>query len=126
MATVQSVIKNIRDLAEERPDFVYEAPEFDASEGGPECLYVHPGNQPGCIVGHALMMDGVAAEALIKFDNTYANGIGVRAGVVTANLCDDTPTQQEQWWMDSVQSNQDSGKTWSESVQFADSVYSLD
>ena len=45
--TLADLARTLREVAAERPDYIYEPPV-----GGSDCWYLHD-NGPGCIFGHA-------------------------------------------------------------------------
>lgn len=52
--TLADLARVLREVAAERPDYVYEPPN-----GGADCWYSH-GSKPGCIFGHAFDRLGIA------------------------------------------------------------------
>jgi len=120
-ATAIEVTDKIRSLATAQPHHVYVPPVKNL--GGPTCWYVHnssDGLVGGCIVGQALLAVDVPAEDLHEYDlGDGANGSQV-VRRYTGNL-----TVEQQQWIDSVQQQQDSGKTWGEAVEHADKFYPL-
>lgn len=104
------LIKIIRDLATEKPDFVYERPEIEGDTG---CVYVHD-RQPSCIVGHAMWRAGLIdySYELTPY-NKQAFGDHL-PGMATL-------TDREAQWLEEVQGQQDSGETWANSILSADS-----
>jgi hypothetical protein len=110
--TAEQIIAEVRRLAAERPDYVYEKPEFSAY-----CLYMH-GDGPGCIFGHALHNLGWDFSEEQK-------------GTITSILLGDGPdplvetTSQQRLWMRAVQSKQDNAFTWGKAVELADEEFPL-
>lgn len=100
-------------MDEKGKDFVYKKPEgvktpFDA------CLYVH-GNEPGCIVGHVLYALGVPLERMAAHESDTAMTL-LKAlhdeGLVRRTAAADL-------MLHDAQVEQDSGKSWGNSVQVA-------
>lgn len=103
--TADQIIAEVRRLAAEKPDYVYEKPEFSAF-----CLYMH-GDEPGCIFGHALHNLGWDVTA---HDAGAINTVLDDNGVLT--------TTKQREWMREVQFSQDHGSTWEKAVRSADQV----
>lgn len=106
--TVEAVIDEVRNLANQRPDHVYQR-EADTAM----CRYRHD-DEPGCIMGHAL--------ANLAPNYRPREGYGIRDVLVEAGL---TVEYQQRCWLGEVQSNQDSGDPWGEAVRKADARYPL-
>lgn len=122
---LQALAEEVRKLAVERPDYVYDPPGIDEEKprGGP-CLYVHdrgtPGERPGCIIGHALTRLGYSipeklegqtalragAELILDLDALQSGiyEIGGDARIILNAL-------------DDVQGEQDEGKPWGVAAQ---------
>lgn len=108
----QKLIKIIRDLAAEKPDFVYERPSLGAFGNG--CVYVHAG-QPSCIVGHAMWRAGLIDHSFEAMaDNRHGFGSHI-TGMKTL-------TDREVQWLEEVQGQQDTGAAWSDAVLNADNM----
>lgn len=60
--TASQLWKEVQEVAEESPSYVYEKPGEDM------CLYQHSG-KPSCLVGHGLVRAGLDIEVLKKFDD---------------------------------------------------------
>lgn len=107
------VVAEIRRLAGESPDYVYQR------QG---CVYVEEddaGNLVGsCIVGKALVNLGVEPQALHYEVPSRIPG----AAALLRRPVDDL----ERRWIDEVQYSQDFGYAWSESVANADAEYPLE
>lgn len=87
-------------VTEKGADFVYEAP-------GGGCLYVN-GNQPSCLVGHALVRAGVSIEVLSKLDGTRGS-----VPISSADLSDAATLSEAASYIFSVaQDLQDGDNTW--------------
>lgn len=122
MITLQQVIDKVRELAKERPEFVY---RDQPGAGGDECSYtsanVGSDEGEGCIVGQALMRCGLSRETLEDLQDGTA--IGIREFLLmldeyveqTSGLSD--PRAR---WLVKVQNNQDTGSTWADAVWQAD------
>ena len=109
--TLDDVVSKVREVAAERPDFVYSSPNPD------NCLYRHGENreEPGCIIGQALdrlgyvvpqAWEGSNAEALMDHIYDLSQHDDVRAS-----------------WLRYVQGEQDRAKPWGEAVSEADRYY---
>ncbi|GAA0641496.1 hypothetical protein GCM10009548_02140 [Streptomyces malaysiensis subsp. malaysiensis] len=109
--TSEQLEATLREVADERPDYVYMAPaDTDL------CSYVHDdGNGvqiPGCIVGHALFRLGVPLAAL-----SQREGLGA-ADVIgaTTNLCWSDPAALA---AETAQTAQDDGTPWARAMRLA-------
>lgn len=89
-------------VAEVGADFVYKSP--DASPGG---FYVHPGDKPGCLVGHVLLRHGVPVETLKQY-----NDLGVFLLHGETSLLSDGASA----FLEEAQDLQDNGKPWGRAV----------
>jgi hypothetical protein len=95
-------------IADRGEDYVYERPE-DVEE----CQYVH-GDEPGCIVGYILHAAGVDLGTL--HDNE-----GIWASFVTNNLAMQNVLAADYGvacFLDSIQGEQDRGKTWGQALAY--------
>lgn len=95
-------------------DYVYTTP--DGLQGTPEdqpvCLYVH-GDQPGCIVGHALYSAGISLARLREEERNDAEG-------VLRNLRHDLMYEEGvPSLLQDVQQAQDQGTPWGQAVRSA-------
>lgn len=115
------VIREIRRLAAENPDFVYGIPskpdEYGYPVQGDNCLYVHDG-KGSCGVGQALVKFGVL-DPNRPFGKHGEQIEGVEASKVFEILGLRVPGMQKRW-ADNFQSHQDEGKTWGQAVAWAD------
>ena len=114
--TPQDIVREIRTLAQERPDYVYEG-VGDTST----CSYVTGADGgPGCLVGQALQRLGVPRETLaeVEGDIDLNGGLGVRR-LLTA-LLGPVHLQRAVSWIERVQDAQDSGSRWHDAVASAD------
>lgn len=123
--TAETVLRELAEIARERPDYSYEAPRdlvdaLIASGTVPDydgrleniCLYVHHG-EPGCIVGHWLhRYRGISLERLRRFES---QGVGE----VVSGLRDFSLTPDALGALRNVQSAQDSGDLWAVAVRAA-------
>ncbi|QAY06595.1 hypothetical protein SEA_COOKIES_65 [Mycobacterium phage Cookies] len=128
----QKIITKIREIAAEKPDFVYQAPVNDCAD---YCVYVH-GGQPSCIVGQALWKLGIIGPSL-ETDRTRIEDPEPGCTASEGN----TPNQsgshgllkylglevspEEGFWIRAVQQNQDCRFAWGESVHLADLAQGL-
>lgn len=117
-----ALVAEVRRLAAERPDFVYEKQTTDEWASG-VCLYVHQDEQQGlvagCLIGHALANLGVPLESLREFDrsgdDTSADALLPKFGVSgTVTL-----------WAMHAQLEQDEGQPWGRAVKLADEQVDL-
>lgn len=111
MLNATDVVNEIRKVAAEQPDFIYNDGSAD------QCLYTQnaDGSPGGCIVGRALMRLDVEEEALVKNDGQLASHVLSELGISGDSLVIH--------WIDEAQDAQDSGKTWAQAVQSADTYY---
>lgn len=129
--TLDVVIKEIRLLAKQYPDFIYtplraETKEFDAS-----CAYVQDG-KGGCIVGQAALDLGLITVAIedTPADNTDTGAESLMsrlrdASVITYNHLGprDSLDRVKLRWIAFVQTNQDKGNPWGGCVTHADETF---
>lgn len=118
--TDETLIAELKRLADESPDYVYGAPAHMTRgyEGTTVCLYVHtdPGGDeskdaPGCIVGKALHRLGVPLATLAEFEHYNPREI---AGEILPGV-----TISGSLFAGRVQRAQDRGKTWRAAVDYA-------
>jgi hypothetical protein len=117
----EKLIDTIREVSNEHPDYLYEAPQdmrdkvaFEAA-----CFYVHKspaGPVAGCIIGAALTRLGVPLDELSKYE-------GIGAGAVVPKVLDLTgPREGVALVMAAVTQDAQDGngydrrRTWSEAV----------
>ncbi|QXN74629.1 hypothetical protein SEA_JETAIME_68 [Mycobacterium phage JeTaime] len=125
----QKIITKIREIAAEKPDFVYQAPVNDCAD---YCVYVH-GGQPSCIVGQALWKLGIIGPSLevdrTRIDDTEpGSGRGLESSPNRAGSrglfrylgLEVSPEEDD--WIRAVQQNQDCEHSWADSVKWADST----
>lgn len=116
----EQLISIVRAKADAQPDFVYERPT--PRSGGfplnllPSCVYVHEG-RPSCLLGRAMWDAGLIDASMENLNTNYsafvqgAHDIAPRLEELTAD---------EWFWLECVQSNQDSGTAWGVAVRWAD------
>ena len=101
--TIDQLISEIRRLATENPDHAA------------VCKYVNINKQPVCIVGVAFYNLGISIDILFSFEDRVVreliDGLVVHEGVRSF---------PKEAWCSDVQSHQDLGETWGDSVRKAD------
>lgn len=113
--TYEDVEYEVRRLAAERPDHVYESPynhsnaEEDELELG-SCRYQHGEGIPGCLFGHAFLNLGLHLTDEDEGKAAYEVLERMRIGL----------TDDQALWVGDVQAKQDSGFTWANAVRAAD------
>lgn len=141
----EAVIAEVRNLARQKPDFIYTDQEGVPYRVGGSCSYLAATDDIGfsilqdvgkfpqdlsydearqrgllgqrCIVGQALSNLGVSDETLKEHE-------GVGAKFLAGRLLEGVKAKESQLlWLESVQAEQDSGETWGEAVQIANSEY---
>ena len=142
--TVDDVVREVRKLATEQPDFNYKNQE-GVDNGGMSCSYLagmsstqykdselsksgltyNEARQLGmlgnrCIVGQALSKLGVSDETLLDFE-----GMGADYTVGSNVEPSDSHNYSKLVWLLVVQSLQDEGNNWAESVLRADKQVKL-
>ncbi|ORL77804.1 hypothetical protein A5N75_08210 [Prescottella equi] len=109
----RALVAAVRELAAEKPDFVYEAP------GRGECKYVHRTPEGhlvgGCIVGQAALKVGMPIEVLAELDDSEEPQVEFsfrqfELGALALR------------WLHQVQFKQDLGERWGSAVLAADRV----
>lgn len=117
--TDDDVVRVVRELAAERPDFIYtQQPEGLAhGVGKSTCSYVGArmgvkGGE-GCIVGQALQRLGVKKKTLRRREGEPATAVLRRLGV-------DPGWVHNGWWLNRVQAHQDMGNSWGYCVTATD------
>lgn len=105
-------VELLKEVAEERPDFVYAPPNDQGA-----CVYVHEG-EPSCIVGHVLVRMGVPTEHL-DFDvpDNIPTAIGLLSRLEETGLVD--VNSDDAWVLERAQREQDSGVPWGKAVKMA-------
>lgn len=113
--SLDTLIKNVRELADEYPDYVYRA----------DCTYISggPGNQ-GCIVGQASVAKMITnPDAGVPRDmnkNTFDSIVGHYPEEFT------DVTEEKVDWLSKVQELQDNEEPWGQAVEKADSEFDID
>lgn len=115
MTTGKKVVKRVREIAKENPDFIY----TDQGANDSECSYLgrsidEPDIGQGCIVGQALMDLGITREEMVE-----AEIEGVRGYEVLEYLGIESKFKHN-IFLDYVQESQDTGASWSEAIEYAD------
>lgn len=105
--TGADLVKAVRELAEETPDFVYEPP-------GNHCVNIYEG-KGSCIAGRAYVKAGIPV-ADIPYSLAVPSAVGVMGVVASMPEID---------WLLTVQSAQDNGTPWGEAVAEADRLVEL-
>lgn len=118
---IKTLIAKAREIAEAHPDHVYEPPGLCLS--GPSCLYVHSGNQPGCIFGRALLELGISVEQLRAFQERPSDT--TITTLIRTTWGDGQPSDLELLWCQRVQIAQDVAKSWGNAVAEADKLFPL-
>lgn len=120
--TAADLIRSVRAVADERPEFVY-ADQAGFDELGAGCSYVGPaiGNRDGegCIVGRALERLDFDMEEVAEWENSSRSdgGSGIESLVDQFSI----PGQPaEVGWLKRVQAGQDAGESWGAAVDEAD------
>ncbi len=119
--TISDLIKEVRRLANENPDFVY--PEFKKPHNGRTCSYLKSEKSDvGCIFGQAILnIQPDLKEFLIHFDCEVDSGIKKCLQTLFPDIDLTYPsTSREQLdWCEKVQDEQDRGSTWGEAIKIA-------
>ncbi|AXQ64416.1 hypothetical protein L3Y19_gp046 [Gordonia phage Neville] len=113
----EKFVAEVRRLANENPEFVYQKrPIGDGGEGG-SCMYVNEAGTGGdCLIGQAVINTGLmSVEELGKHENELARGL----------LGDLRFPGAATQWADRVQSRQDMGVAWVDAVRDADLTFPL-
>lgn len=142
--TVDDVVREVRKLATEQPDFNYKGQE-GVDNGGMSCSYLAGMTSTqykdselsesgltyseartqgilgkGCIVGQALTSLGVPADALYKFEGMVAD---YTVGSITGHS--EESVSGKLLWLLEVQNSQDVGNPWGSAVEYADARVKL-
>lgn len=109
--TINSLIREVKRLAKQNPDFVYQS-------CGSNCFYTKSENDNdcGCIFGQAILnLQPDLKETLQFFDNSSRVP---RISVLLKKL-GITASMKQQSWCNSVQSSQDRKSTWACAIKRA-------
>lgn len=122
MTIEHRVVREVRRLVAENPDFKYQIPSvYDECEGKPvqgdSCLYVFDG-KGSCGVGQALVNTGDLDPAR-PFGKAGQHVENTGAALVTEYLGLRLPTKQKVW-LEKFQEEQDDGKSWAQAELEAD------
>ena len=116
------MVREVRRLAAERPDFVYD----DQPERiGATRPYHHgadgEGNGAGCIIGEAAKALGASRATLRRMDDGRTLREALSLALRRPIAASVTRGEQEAiWWLGSVQVSQDMGESWGSAVEKAD------
>lgn len=113
----KALISAVRELAAERPDFVYPAREIHA---GPLCYYTTEEGAGDCIIGCAMERIGQPLPTQPRNGNSNCDLLNGPVSEPSWERALDNITEFEFGWLWRVQSKQDSGKSWSTAVREAD------
>jgi hypothetical protein len=119
--TIDEIIERVRKLAEQSPDFVYTRPVNIMGEEG-SCSYIHEETGklvPGCVMGHVFVGLGMSPEELHKYEGYLIKNLVDEL----VGRCERADELEKRLWLGKVQSEQDSGHSWSEAVGRADALY---
>lgn len=118
---LEDIQAEIRRLAAEKPDYVYQSPH------GPNgaCMYTEIDSDTdkrvgSCIVGQALINLGVSAEAMKTHEGESA--LSVISGNGELMWYEAPPVMR---WISNVQHGQDNGRAWAAAVERADEKVSV-
>ena len=125
MITLQQVVDKVREVAKERPEFVY---RDQPGAGADECSYTSAGidtdEGEGCLIGQALMRCGLSRETLAQLQDGKAVGISdflpVLVGHVEQESNRNTTRDPRVRWLLAAQNAQDTGSSWADAVAQAD------
>jgi hypothetical protein len=114
---LERVVETATEVVGERGEnYIYEKP-INAF-GTPVCVYVYE-SQPSCLVGHILHRLGVPLETLGEGDRLSFSASDVCMDLLAGTSFYDTEISA---FLDSLQSEQDTGHTWGEALQVGLSV----
>lgn len=111
--TAEDVVAQVRNLAAERPGYVYSPGEYES------CSYVTGEDGQGCIIGQAVQRLGVPAELLEALEDKAAGGLGVKS-LLSTLLGDEEAFSPAGSWLASVQARQDASAPWGAAVATTD------
>lgn len=119
---LEPMVREVRRLAAERPDFVYE--DQPDSLGAGVCFYYGAdgkGGGTGCIIGEAAKALGASPATLQCMDDSVDFGDVLAIALDIPPFIDDTQGEHEaRRWLATVQGYQDSGMDWGSAVAKAD------
>lgn len=112
----REAIEALREIATGKEDYVYvdPSPATVPVVGYVNCHYAH-GDEPGCLIGHALAAQGVPIERLQHFDES-ANTV---AGLVERGELSFSDEAVLFAW-GRAQSAQDTGRSWGAAIEEAE------
>ncbi|WP_145500924.1 hypothetical protein [Streptomyces sp. CFMR 7] len=110
--TDEGVLATLKAVAGERPNYVYEAPEYQKDEET-QCFYVHTDEtgepvSAGCLVGAVLHRMGVPLSMLALHETKHASAVTRSLGIGL--------NRNTEIALNGVQDDQDSGATWGEAL----------
>lgn len=123
--TASDLIREVRAVAEEHPDFTYAAQAGYDPTAGCSYLGVAIGNTDGkgCIIGQALERLEFNMEAVKEWELSEP-GWGTSVFDLMEHFQIPT-TYAEKNWLAGVQSSQDHGESWGFAVKSTDAAYKL-
>ncbi|MFE5092065.1 hypothetical protein ACFRCI_17125 [Streptomyces sp. NPDC056638] len=109
LITDEMVMKTLKEVVAEKPEYVYSVPEYQKNLGGVDCFYVHLDEDgtpvsPGCVVGAVLHRLGVPLEVLRQEEGQPARTAVRRIGL---SLSFGTRAT-----LNGIQGKQDDGTPW--------------
>lgn len=107
--TVADIVRATREVAAERPDFVYVSPLLSGY-----CVYTHNG-EPSCLFGHALLRLGLPMSCLEELSTNVAIATACRQLNIPL-------TDGEARSLADVQHAQDNGVPWGEAIGYLPAV----
>lgn len=112
------VVREVRKLATENPEKVYDT----QAHSGSACLNVHTDNEgnfiPGCLIGTALVNLGVSYDSLYQVNNSGTED--------TLNALQIHRDERDVRWLASVQDYQDIQYQWGVAVKLSDTAFLID
>lgn len=126
--TAADLIREVRAVASERPDFVYAEQEGYSPTTGCSYLGAAIGNADGegCIMGQALGRLEFDMEALGAWEEDRTGKPGGGTGVRSLLERFGIPAERnESGWLGLVLGKQDHGGSWSEAVAVADELHPI-
>lgn len=114
--TAKQLVDSVIKIAAERPDFVYETVDNDW-----RCVnFIAKSGAPSCIIGHALADNGITWGNLKEEGLAYNSPVNSLKSVLS-----EWPDQNDILFLQNVQTSQDNGTPWGESVALAKQVRSV-